>query len=484
MKVSSTELPPRQVSLEIEVEQERVDREMDLAFRRLAGRVNVPGFRKGKAPRPLVERMVGHEAIVEDALEHLVPVIVTEAIDQEKVEPFGRPSIDSIEVGPLRVKATVPLAPHIELGPYGEQLRIDREEVDIRPEQVDEVIERLRASFAQWVPVERTVQMGDRISMDVKGEALNPSHPYVDTQDAEFEVKSDGPEPAPGFAEQLIGMAPGEEKVFNLPLAADEPDETLQNREIAFTVKVNWVKEKQLPEVDDAFAQQVGEHADVAALRSAIEQQLHDRETSRIQDARENAALDKLVELSTVEVAPQVIDVQTQRMVENFASTMERQGLKLDQYLQFTGRTEVELRTEMRERAAAQVRRGLALDTFADAEKVTVDPSEVEAEVRAAAARTPEPEATATAALANAETIRRVEDALRERKAMARLVSLALGEDPDRTAPEPPVLAAPADTPEDGQEKMEPSAAATVDTSSQSSASAASAGSAEHQEKV
>ena len=133
MKVSSTELPARQVSMDIEVEQERLDRAVDDAYRRLAGRVDVPGFRRGKAPRSMVERLIGRDRIVEDALDHLVPEVVSEAMEQEKLEPFTRPRVESIEFDPLRLKAVVGLSPKVELGDYKGNLRVETEQPgDIR----------------------------------------------------------------------------------------------------------------------------------------------------------------------------------------------------------------------------------------------------------------------------------------------------------------------------------------------------------------
>jgi trigger factor len=167
VKVSSNELPPRQVSLDIEVEQERLDRAVDDAYRRLAGRVDVPGFRRGKAPRSMVERLIGRDRIVEEALDHLVPEIVSEAIEQEKVEPYTRPRVESIEFEPLRLKAVVGLAPKVELGDYKSDLRVAADGPRIGDEQVDAVIQRLRESYAQWAPVERPVQLGDRVGLDL-----------------------------------------------------------------------------------------------------------------------------------------------------------------------------------------------------------------------------------------------------------------------------------------------------------------------------
>src|SRR5215472_11078816 len=155
---------------------------MDEAFRRLAGRVDVPGFRRGRAPRSMVERMVGRDRIVEEALEQLVPDVVNEAIKQEKVEPYTRPRVESIELDPLRVKAVVGLVPKVELGNYQGDLRIPPEEPAIGAEEVDSVIQRLRESYSQWAPVERGVQLGDRVGLDLHATVEGRNKPLLDSK--------------------------------------------------------------------------------------------------------------------------------------------------------------------------------------------------------------------------------------------------------------------------------------------------------------
>lgn len=423
MKVSSSELPPRQVALDIEVEQERVDRAMEEAFRRLAPRVNVPGFRRGKAPRPLVERVIGRERVLEEALEHLVPQVLSDAIKQEQVEAYDRPRIESIELEPLRVKARVPLAPRVELGDYRAQLRVTPEPVEVDAEQVDGVIQRLREAHAQWVPVERPAQRGDRVGLDVRAEVGD--RVLFDSKDAEYVVDPQGPQPADGFAEAIEGLAAGGEKTFTLALPDDYRDRAVAGQPAVFSVRVHWVKAKELPEVDDAFAQQVGEYADEAALRSAIAAQLREQLEKRSRAGAEESALAQLTEISTIEVAPQVVEHQAEHLVESLTRRLEQQGLQLEQFLRLSGKSMEAFREELRDEAAQQVRRSLALEAFAEAEQVAVDRAEVEEEVRKAAAASGEEEATRTLALNSAATLARVENVLRDRKAVARLVELA-----------------------------------------------------------
>jgi trigger factor len=425
VKVSSTELPPRQVSLAIEVEQERLDRAMDEAFRRLSGRVDVPGFRRGKAPRPMVERMIGRDRIVEEALDRLLPEVVTEAIEQEKVEPFTRPRVESIEFDPLRLKAIVGLSPKVELGDYQTSLSVPVEEPRVDDQQVDDVIQRLRESHAQWVPVERPVQLGDRVGLDLRATVEGRETPLLDSKEAEYVVDPSGAQPAPGFAEQLIGLSPGEDKTFSLTFPDDYRDKEVAGKPAAFTVHLHLVKERELPALDDEFASQVGEYTEAAALKSAIGDQLREREEQRVKDQLEEAVISKLVEISTIEFPPQLIDHQAEHMLETFTRNVEQQGLQLAQYLRLVGKEQDAFEQEIRAEAESRVRRSLALEAFADAEKIGVEQQEVEDEVHRAAASTPEAAAVEQLALANPTTLQRVQEATRERKAMTRLIELA-----------------------------------------------------------
>ena len=431
MKVSSTELPPRQVALDIEVEQERLDRAIDDAYRRLSGRVDVPGFRRGKAPRSMVERLIGRERIVEEALDRLVPEVVGEAIQQEKVEAYTRPRVESIEFDPLRLKAVVGLAPKVELGDYKGSLRVDSEQATVTDEQVDAVIQRLRDSYAQWAPVERAVQLGDRVGMDVRATVEDESRPMLDSKEAEYVVDPDGAQPAPGFAEQLMGMSPGEARTFSLNLPDDYRDKALAGKPTQFEVTLHWVKQRELPALDDDFAQQVGEYSDVAGLRSAVESQLRTREEERVREQLQEAAMNKLVEISSIEFPPQLVEHQAQHMLETFTRNVEQQGLQLPQYLRMVGKDQETFDQEMRTEAESRIRRTLALDAFANAENIGVDQQEVEDEVHRVAAGTEDAAAVEQLALANPSTVQRVQEATRERKAMARLLEMATGDGRD-----------------------------------------------------
>src|SRR5438105_866185 len=381
----------------------------------------------------MVERLIGRDRIVEEALDQLVPDVVTEAIQQEKVEPYTRPRVESIELDPstrtegtgLRLKAVVGLAPKVELGDYKGDLRVSSEQASVTDEQIDGVIQRLRESYSQWAPVERAVQLGDRVGLDLLATVEDLPKPLAESKEAEFVVDPSGAQPAPGFADQLIGMRPGEEKTFTLTVPEDYREQSFAGKPAHFTVTLHWVKERELPALDDEFAQQLGEYSDVAGLRAGIESQLRAREEERVREQIEEAAMSKLVEISSIEFPPQLVDHQAQHMLETFTRNVEQQGLQMAQYLRLVGKEQETFEQELRVQAESQVRRSLALDAFADAEKIGVDQHEIEDEVHRAAAGTDEATAMERLALANPSTMQRVQEVTRERKAMARLVELA-----------------------------------------------------------
>src|SRR5919199_172604 len=197
--------------LEVEVEEERVERALDQAYKRIAQRVKVPGFRPGRAPRPLVERMVGREAILEDAVEHLVPEVYRNVVEEQQIKASGQPSLEVTSTEPLHFKATVPLEPSVQLGDY-RSIEVALEPIIADDASVDEVIDRLRENHATWAPVERAAQIGDRVGIDVT--ATRGERSIMDTKDAEFVVDPDGPEPATGFSEQIVGMESGQQRNF------------------------------------------------------------------------------------------------------------------------------------------------------------------------------------------------------------------------------------------------------------------------------
>jgi trigger factor len=424
VKISSQELESSQVVLEIEVDPPRVERAMDQAYRRVAGRLRVPGFRPGKAPRPLVERMVGRESLLEDAIEHLVPEIYREAVQEQSLRPIEDAEFEVLETDPLRIKATVPVRPEVQLGDY-RGLRRELTVPEVTDEQVATVLDQLRESHATWVPVERPVQLGDRVAMDVHGTAND--QPLVDRDDVEYVVRAEDQRPVPGFAERLVGLSAGEEKSFTLPMPDDFEDKEVAGKEASFQVKVGWVKEKQLPELDDAFASTVGSFSTLDELKAQVREELQSGAEATARRELQDGVVEAVVGVAKLDLPPQAITRQAARLRQQLSDTLDNQGISVEQYRQITGKTAAEFDEELETQARRDLTRLFVLDAIADAEEVSVDAVEVEAEMRRAAGDGPNAARELRQALARPETRNRFEALIRERKTIERLVELATG---------------------------------------------------------
>jgi trigger factor len=422
VKISTQALESSQVLLEIEVDPPRVERALDAAYKRYAHRLNIPGFRRGKAPRPLVERVVGRESLLEEAIEQLVPVVYREAVAEAGLDPIEEAQVQVVEVEPLRIKATVPVRPQVRLGDY-HSLRRELQVPPVTDEQVDRLIERLREAHATWVPVERPAQLGDRVALDVRGTA--GERVLLDRRDVEYVLREEDQRPLPGFAAALVGLAPDSERTFTLRVPEDFADTALAGQEATFTVRLHWVKERQLPAVDDAFASTVGAFNTVEELRAQLREELAAQAAAEARERLEEEVVEAVVGVATLELPPQAVDKHAERLRQRLVATLDKQGATIEQYLQLTGKPAAEFEDELRTRARRELTRAFVLHAVAEAEQITVDPVEVEAEIRRAAAERASAPRALQGALRNRQLREQVELALRERKTIARLVELA-----------------------------------------------------------
>lgn len=378
MKVAAQEIEHSQVVLDIEVEDERLERAVDQAYKRIVQRINVPGFRKGKAPRALVERMVGREALVEDAVEKLVPEVIEDAVKQQDLVMVARLRENDLEVvstQPLQIKATVPVQPKIELGDY-KALKIEATPAEVTDEQVDAVVNRLRESHATWEPVERAAEVGDRVAIDVLAKAGETT--VMESKDAEYVISEDGPQPAEGFAQAIVGMTADETKTVTLKLPEEHRNKELAGQDAEFEIALHWVKAKVLPELDDELPSTVGtEHESLEQLRGAIRENLSAREEHERRVAHEEKVVDSVVEQATLELPPQLVEEEAGRLVQQLAQNLERQGIPLQSYLRFTQKTEEQFRAEMMAQAERSVRRSEVLNAIALAEGIDVTDDEI-----------------------------------------------------------------------------------------------------------
>jgi trigger factor len=427
VKVSAERTQDCQAVLEIQVEPEHLEPYLERAYRRLVQRTEVPGFRRGKAPRVMLERYLGRHRLLHEALDILVPEVVRQAMDQEGIEPFDRPTVEVLQEEPPVIKATVPLAPVVELGDY-RSLRVPRPQAEVSPEEVDEALEELRRRYALHEPVDRPVQWGDIVRLDVRVEANGRT--LVDEEDVELRLRQGMTLVLPGLAEGIIGAAKGEEKAFELQVPEDYPRRELAGRTAQVTVRIHEVKEERLPDLDDDFARQVGEgFPDLAALRRRLEEDIRQRKQQELESSYRLQAVDALVQAAErIEYPPVLLEQEMERLLRDEARAA---GRDVDRYLEQLRRTPEEAWQELRPRAEERLRRSLALSKLAELEGIQVSDDEVQAEIDAITVGGGAEAQQLRALLespAGRDSIRR---SLLTRKTLDRLVEIVSGSEPE-----------------------------------------------------
>ncbi len=380
MKIDTEWTGARQATLTIEAEPEEVENFLQQTYRNLVRSVVIPGFRKGKAPRAMLERYIGKEAFMGEAIEHMVPKLYSDAIDKMKLEAIGEPHLEIVTPSPLVFKATVPLRPLVELGNYRE-VRVAPEPVELKEEQVDAVIERLRNQHAVWEPASRPIRFGDLAIIHVQ--AGTEGGTLTEYKAQEYVVLEDSISPVPGFSHQLVGMEKGQEKEFDIPFAADyDKIKDLAGKNYRFRAEVVEVKEKRLPEVNDEFAKGLGKEFDsLATLRERAAANLKQVEEGKARMIFEGKVIDAVVERSKVEFPPLMVERDIDSYLEEQAERWGGGKKGLTTFLTLIGKTEEEFRVENRQTISRNIAHSLVLDKVAEVEKLEVPPAEVDAEI-------------------------------------------------------------------------------------------------------
>lgn len=376
MKVTNDKVEDRQAFLTIEIETDEVEESMEGAYKRLVQKAKIPGFRKGKAPRAILERYMGKESVFEEALDKLIPQTYSKALEEQKIEAISDPKIEITQKEPLIYTAVVPLKPEVKLGDY-QSVRLKQEAAKVTDSDVDEMIEQIRRQRATWEPVERPVDYRDLVSLDI--ESSVEEEPLINQQGAQYQVISDLPLPAPGFAEQVVGMKKGEEKEFDIKLPPDYPKPELSEKEARFKIKVTEIKQENLPELNDEFAKEI--NADFQTLKALRERVITDMKQSaeeKVKQDFEERLLEAVTDTSDVEFPPVMVEAEINRILNQ-----RFQGGKqeLEQYLINVNKTPEELHDELYPLASSRVARSLVLSKIIEEEKIEVSDSEIENEI-------------------------------------------------------------------------------------------------------
>ena len=376
MKAIKEKVENHQAFLTIEIEPAEVEKSLEGAYKRLVQKARVPGFRKGKAPRAILERYVGKESLFEDAIAHLVPEIYEQAIKEQALEPIAQPHIEITQTDPVIFKAVVPLKPTIKLGDY-HTIKVEQTPLEVTESNVNDVIEQLRHQHSTWEPVDRAVDFDDLVVFDI--DSTVEGQTFMKQPGAQFQVVKGQVFPIPGFSEQLAGMKKGEEKEFKLPLPADYQRKELAGKEVTSKVKINEIKIEKLPEVNDDLAKAVSaDLLTVEALREQASKELKMRGEERNRIDFEERVIDAVVDLSEIEFPPILVETEIDRILnQRFQNKRE----SMESYLKMMNKTEVELRDELKPAAIKGVSRSLALSQVAQDGKVEVTDADIDAEI-------------------------------------------------------------------------------------------------------
>lgn len=443
MQVTQEELQQRQAVLHIEMEDADLERYLDRAHRRVVQRLTVPGFRRGKAPRSIVERLVGRDVLLEEALELLLPEVTAKAVEEQGLEMAAPPRVEVVSREPMALRATVPLPPEVTLGDY-RGVRVEPEEVEVDEERVSETLEEIRRETTPWEPVDRPVAMGDQVVMDLRGstegrEIINQRNfGYIVTEE---------PNPVEGFGAALEGMAQGETREFTLAFADDHRDEELAGKPCDFVVEAKEIKGRELPEMDDEFAHGVGQGYDsLEALREDVRGRHRASLEAEAQGRYEEKVLEEVQATAVIEMAPLLVQREIERLeqdLRNRVQSLVRGPLGVDEYMTLLGKTAEEVQEELRPRAEMRLQRSALLTSVADAEGCEATDEAVSAEIEGMVQEAGPRGREVRRHFADAQHREMVARSLRTRQALALLVSIAKGESEQQEAAAEETAAAP-----------------------------------------
>lgn len=383
MKVTKENLENMEMALTVEVPVEEWEKAIKQAINRIAHSINIPGFRKGKAPRSIIERTVGMDAVLDEAYEICAPDAFDKALREENIELGAYPRFERITAvsgQPLVFKAVIVPKPPVTLGEY-KGVKVEKKAVEVTEEEVLKHIDRMRERRAKLVdaPADAVVAKGDMVTLDFKG--FVDDEPFEGGEGKDYPLSIGSGSFIPGFEDQLIGVAAGGEKDVEVTFPENYHTEKLAGRPAVFKCKVNTIKHRELPELTDEFVKEASTFQTVDELKNDVRENLLRQGEAQAKQEREEAAVDKAVENATLEVPPKMVEDRINQMIETLVSRLESQGLKFEQYLQYTGTDMARLREDYREAALKGVKADLVLEAISKQEEIAVTAEEIEAEI-------------------------------------------------------------------------------------------------------
>ena len=425
MKVSVEKLPTSEAVLEVDLTWDELEKASDKAYRKLVQKVDVQGFRRGKAPRSLLERRLGKEYIYQEGLDDLISETYRNAVKEHELVPLAKPEVEApvFEIGqPYHFSVKVPVITPVELGDYS-SLHFEREEADVTSEEVEQELESLRNRQATWHEVERPADYGDRVTVDLKLTIEDKT--ISDLKDNPFELTQERHGLFTGMDEHIVGMQVGESKEFTTTLPTDYTNQDLAGKEAHYAVTLYKIEVKEVPELDDELAKQVSnsQNETLEDLRKAISDNILENKKRRINDELREKVVNAVIEQAQITIHPLLIQEEAEEMLHQLSHLLEQQHMSLDQYLLMVRKTREEYLKEIQPEAEKRVKRELVLDAVAKKENIEVLPEELEGLLRLYVQAGQE--------VSTEAQMRALAVTYRREKAIKRLLELTTDPDPD-----------------------------------------------------
>lgn len=383
MSLQVEKLEKNMARLTIEVPAEELEKAIESAYHKNKSKISIPGFRRGKVPRQMIEKRYGREIFYEDAANELIPDAYEKALNECEEQIVSSPTVrvTQIESGkPFIFTAEVALKPEVKLGKY-KGVKVPKAELEVTQEEVDAAIEQERERNARTIAVEgRPVQDGDMTTIDFEG--FMDGKAFEGGKGENYPLTIGSGAFIPGFEEQLIGAEAGQETEVRVTFPEDYQAKELAGREALFRCTVREIKEKQLPELDDEFASEVSEFDTLDEYREDVRKTLGERKEKEARDAKEDAAVRAVVEDSDMEIPDAMLETQQRQMLDEFAQRLRMQGMSLQQYCEFTGQTRETMLEQLKPQADTRIRSRLVLEAVAAKEKIEPSEEDVEAELK------------------------------------------------------------------------------------------------------
>lgn len=382
MSLQVEKLEKNMAKLTIEVSAEDFEAALQKAYLKNKGKISIPGFRKGKAPRKMIEKMYGAGIFYEDAVNALIPEKYAEEADNCDVEIVSQPKIDVVQVEagkPMIFTAEVALKPEVTLGAY-KGIEVEKQNIEVTDEEIQAEVDKERENNSRVIDVDdRAVEDGDMVKLDFEGFVDGVA--FEGGKGENYDLTIGSGSFIPGFEEQLVGAVIGEEKEVNVTFPEEYHSADLAGKAAVFKCTVNEIKVKELPDADDDFAQDVSEFDTLDEYKADIRKTLMEKKEKEAKSAKEMAVVEKIVENAEMEIPDAMIDEQVRRMADDFAQRLQSQGLTVEQYFQFTGMTAEKLFEQMRPDALKRIQNSLVLEAVAEAEQIEVSEERLEEEL-------------------------------------------------------------------------------------------------------